>query len=129
MYVLFSGVPYNVTVDGIAQYFTGDTLELNCSSNGSPALQYSWSRNASSGQNMFPIDTIKDSNYITINNVTIDDGGVYTCTVNNEFGNSSYDILIYIIGKNHLYAYVLMCTYIKTVLLTNDLSTYFWLNS
>ena len=100
MYYL-QGAPYNVTVDGITQYFTGDILELNCSANGSPELQYNWSRNTSSGQNMFPTNTTSDSNFITMNNVTIDDEGVYTCTVSNEGGNTSYDVFITIIGKNH----------------------------
>ena len=52
---------------------------------------------------MFPADTTSDSNYITIDNVTVDDEGVYTCTVSNEGGNSSYDIFITVIGKNQVY--------------------------
>ena len=87
-------------IDGITQYFTGDTMKLNCSSKGSPKLQYSWSRNTSSDLNMFPTNTTSYSNYITINNVTVDDEGVYSCTVSNEGGNSSYDIFITIIGKD-----------------------------
>ena len=87
------------------QYFTGDTLELNCSSNGSPELLYSWSRNTSSSSSssgdMFPTDTTSDDHFITMNNVTVDDEGVYTCTIGNEHGNSSYDIFITIIGKIH----------------------------
>ena len=98
VYYLLGG-PYNVTIDGITQYFTGDTLELNCSSSGSPVLQYSWSRNTSSGQNMFPANTTSDSNVIIINNLTLGDEGVYTCFVSNEGGNSTYDILITIFGK------------------------------
>ena len=99
------GAPKNVTIDGFTHYFTGDTLELNCSANGSPELQYSWSRNTSSGHNMFPTDTTSDSNYITISNVTVDDKGVYTCTVSNEGGNSSYNIFITITGKNWLQSF------------------------
>ena len=49
---------------------------------------------------MFPTNTTSNSSSITINNVTVDDEGVYTCTVSNEVGNSSYDIFITIIGKN-----------------------------
>ena len=98
--VYYLGAPYNVTIDGTTQYFTGDTLELNCSSYGSPKLQYSWSRSTSSGRNMFPTNTTSDSNHITINNVSVDDEGAYTCTVSNEGGNSSYDFFINIIGKH-----------------------------
>ena len=100
MLCYLQGAPYNVKIDGITHYLTGDTLELNCSANGSPELQYNWSRNTNSGQNMFPTNTTSDSNYITVNNVTVDDEGVYTCTVRNEGGISSYDIFITIIGKN-----------------------------
>ena len=92
--------PYDVSIDGGTHYFTGDTLELNCSSNGSPELQYSWSRNTSSGQTIFPASTTSNSNLITINNVTVDDEGVYTCTVSNDGGFTSHDIFISIIGKN-----------------------------
>ena len=94
--------PYDVSIDGITQYFTGDTLELNCSSDGSPELQYSWSRNTSSGQAMFPASTTSNNSLITINNVTVDDEGVYTCTVSNNGGFTSYDIFISIIGKNQI---------------------------
>ena len=86
-------------------------MELNCSANGSPELQYSWNRNTSSGHNMFPTGTTSDSNYITISNVTVDDEGVYTCTVSNEGGNSSYNIFITITGKNWLqsFQYTFVC--------------------
>ena len=100
IFILHKGAPYNVKINGATHYLTGDTLELNCSSYGSPELQYSWSRNTSSGQNVFPANTTSNSNHITINNVTVDDEGVYTCTVSNEVGNSSYDVFINIIGKN-----------------------------
>ena len=52
---------------------------------------------------MFPTNTTSNNNNITINNVTVDDEGVYTCTVSNEVGNSSYDIFITIIGKNKIH--------------------------
>lgn len=80
------------------QYFTGDTLELNCSSNGSPELLYSWSRNTSSGHYMISINTT--SNSITITNLTMDDEGVYYCIVSNEGGSSSHAVLVTVIGKN-----------------------------
>ena len=59
---------------------------------------------------MFPTNTTSYSNYITINNVTVDDEGVYTCTVSNEGGNSSYDIFITVIGKS-----TFACIYVATV--------------
>ena len=99
--VLTIVAPYDVTIDGTTQYFTGDTLELKCSyGGGSPELLYSWTRNTTSSRNILPTDTSSDASIITINNVTVDDEGVYTCTVSNEGGESSYDIFIMIIGKN-----------------------------
>ena len=92
--------PHDVTIEGDTYYFTGDTLELNCSSSGSPELQYSWNRNTSSDQTVFPPNTTSDSNLFVISNVTVGDEGVYTCTVSNEGGNSSYDILITVIGMH-----------------------------
>lgn len=93
------GAPYNVTIDGSTQYFTGDTLELNCSSSGSPERLYSWSRNTSSGQYILSINTTTNS--ITIANLTVDDDeGVYYCIVSNEGGRSSHTVLVTIIGKN-----------------------------
>ena len=103
MHVLIKVAPYDVTIDGTTQYFTGDTLELECSSGGgSPEVLYSWSRNTGSGKSMLPADTTSDDSIITISNVTVDDEGVYTCTVSNEGGESSYDIFIMIIGKNQM---------------------------
>ena len=92
--------PYDVTIEGDTYYFTGDTLELNCSSSGSPELQYSWYRNTSGIQIIFPANTTSDSKILIISNVTVDDEGVYSCIVSNEQGNSSYDVLITIVGKN-----------------------------
>ena len=108
-YLSLLAPPYDVSVDGITHYFTGDTLELNCSSNGSPELQYSWSRNTSSGQAIFPASTTSNSSLITINNVTVDDEGVYTCTVSNDGGFTSYDIFISIIGKNQIENIIHIC--------------------
>ena len=102
IYVLIfdlQGAPYNVTIEGITHYFTGDTLILNCSSHGIHELQYSWNRNTSNGKNIFPTNTTSSS-HIIISNVTVDDEGIYTCTVSNEGGNSSNDIFINIIGKS-----------------------------
>ena len=96
------GAPFNVTIDGVTQYFSGDTLEMNCSSQGSSELQYDWSRNTSSGQNVFSTNITTVGNFIIIKNVTVDDGGTYTCTVTNGGGSSSYNIHITIIGKNHI---------------------------
>lgn len=61
---------------------------------------------------MLPADTTSDDGIITINNVTVDDEGVYTCTVSNEGGESSYDIFIMIIGENQLFSNTYICSYV-----------------
>ena len=90
--------PFNVTIHGLTYYEYGDTLELNCTAEGSPELQYSWSRKTRSG-NMFPVGTTINSNTITINNLAISDGGSYTCTVSNEAGNFSLTTTVDVDGK------------------------------
>ena len=90
--------PFNVIIHGSTRYVYGDTLELNCTSEGSPELQYSWSRKTSGG-NMFPARTTINNNTIIINNLAISDGGSYTCTVSNEAGNFSVTTTVSVDGK------------------------------
>ena len=90
--------PFNVTIHGSTYYEFGDTLELNCTSEGSPVLQYSWSRKTRSG-NVFPAGTTISSNTITINDLAISDGGSYTCTVSNEAGSFNFTTTVDVDGK------------------------------
>ena len=90
--------PFNVTINGSTRYEYGDTMELNCTSEGTPELRYGWSRETSSG-NMFPAHTIINNNTIIINNLNISDGGSYTCTVSNEAGNFSITTTVVVDGK------------------------------
>ena len=90
--------PFNVTIHGVTKYLYGDTLELYCTSEGDPDLQYSWSRETSSG-NMFPAGTTINNNTIFINNLSVSDGGSYTCTVSNEAGSFSYTTTVDVDGK------------------------------
>lgn len=89
--------PFNVTINGSTMYEYGDTLELKCTSEGSPELHYSWSRESSSGK-MFPVYTTINNNTIIIPNLAISDGGSYTCTVSNEAGNFSVTTTVSIEG-------------------------------
>ena len=98
--------PFNVTINGSTLYEYGDTLVLNCTSEGSPELQYSWSRETSSG-NMFPAHTAINNNTIIIYNLAIRDGGSYTCTVSNEAGNFSVTTTVSVDGKL-LYMLIIM---------------------
>ena len=90
--------PFNVTIHGSTQYIYGDTLELNCTSEGSPTLQYSWSRKTSNG-NMFPAGATINNNTIIIHNLSVSDRGHYTCTVSNEAGNFSATTTVNVGGK------------------------------
>jgi len=81
--------PYDVVITGDDTYDIGDQLELNCSSEGGPDLEYSWSRTSD-----FSNDTTINANTITISNVDIVDGGDYTCTVTNGAGTSNDTITV-----------------------------------
>ena len=94
--------PFNVTIHGTTKYLYGDTLELYCTSEGDPDLQYSWSRETSSG-NTFPAGTTISNNTISITNLSISDGGRYTCTVSNEAGDFSSTITVDVDGKQLYY--------------------------
>jgi len=75
---------------GDNSYGNGYQLELNCSSEGTPDLEYSWSRT-----NTFSTTTITNTNTLTISSLTTVDGGNYTCTVTNDAGTSSRTITVY----------------------------------
>lgn len=104
--------PFNVTIHGSVRYLFGDTMELNCTSEGSPELQYSWSRQTSSS-NMLPAGTSIKNNTIIIKNLTISDEGSYTCTVSNEAGNFSSTTIVIIDGE--LLYIVIVYSYVPQV--------------
>jgi len=74
---------------GDNSYGIGYQLELNCSSEGGPDLEYSWSRT-----NTFSTTTTTNTKTLTINDLATADGGNYTCTVTNDAGTSNYTITI-----------------------------------
>ena len=71
-------------------YDNGDQLELVCSSEGGPALVYSWSR-----VNDFSNGTITNTNSLTVSDLATVDGGDYTCTVTNDAGTTSTTVTVY----------------------------------
>ena len=72
-------------------YSQGDQLQLKCSSEGGPQLEYTWTFSGSAITNA-------NSNILTIDNVTASNGGNYTCNVTNNAGSDTSTITVY--GKS-----------------------------
>ena len=81
--------PYNVVIMGDNTYDNGDQLELNCSSEDGPDLEYSWSRT-----NTFSATTTTNTSTLTISDLATVDGGDYTCSVTNDAGTSMNTITV-----------------------------------
>ena len=85
----FSVAPYDVVVMGDNTYSQGQQIQLNCSSEGGPQLEYAW---------LFSDDIIipnQNTSTLTIDNVTTTDGGNYTCNVTNDAGVDYDTITVY----------------------------------
>ena len=76
-------------------YNQGDQLQLTCSSEGGPVLEYTW---------LLSGDTIPNANTETliINSVTTADAGDYTCSVTNDAGSDSNIITVYSKSNHHI---------------------------
>ena len=85
--------PYNASVLGDNVYSQGEQLQLNCSSEGGPILEYNW---------LFLGNIIPNANTstLTIDNVNTTHAGDYTCSVTNDAGTDSDTITVY--GKSLL---------------------------
>ena len=100
--------PYNVVIMGDNTYDNGDQLELNCSSEGRPDLEYSWNRT-----NTFSATTTTNTSTLTISDLATVDGGEYTCTVNNDAGSSSTTVTVYSKLKILHQSYLHLLVYIQ----------------
>ena len=78
--------PYDVMIMGENVYDQGDSLMLNCSSEGGPELNYSW---------LFEESIIADTGILVIDNVNTTHGGDYTCNVTNAAGANSNNLTVY----------------------------------
>ena len=85
--VLFISVaPYDVEIIGMRRYPYGSDIELNCTSEGGPQLEYTW---------IFLNGTIDNDAMLNINSATVTDGGDYTCNVTNNAGFNSNTTTVY----------------------------------
>ena len=80
--------PFNVNIMGEMLHSQGEQLQLNCSSDGGPVLEYTWLHSG----NIIPN---ANTNVLTINNVNTTHGGEYICNVTNNAGYDSEDITVY----------------------------------
>ena len=83
---IFSVAPYDVMIMGENLYNQGDSLMLDCSSEGGPELEYIW---------LFSGNIIANTSILVIDNVSTIDGGDYTCNVTNAAGSDNEDITVY----------------------------------
>ena len=73
-----------------ATFNHSDTVTLRCLTGGGPGNTFQWSFNGNTLEN-------ETSENLTLTNVTaMDDGGMYTCTVNNTAGSDSYSTYLFI---------------------------------
>ena len=77
-----------MNIRGDHSYNHGDQLVLNCSSEGSPNLEYTW---LSPGN----VTISTNTSTLIIYNITGSDGGEYTCNVTNNFGTDSNTITVH----------------------------------
>ena len=84
----FSVAPYDVVVMGDNTYSQGQQIQLYCSSEGGPQLEYTW---------LFSDDVIPNQNTSTliIENFIRTDGGNYTCNVTNDAGADYNSVTVY----------------------------------
>ena len=82
---------------GNTLYSQGNQLMLDCTSQGGPQLEYSWT---------FLGDMIYNNSMLIINNVNTTHGGNYTCNVTNAAGSNDTTVTVYsksFIITNHSY--------------------------
>ena len=77
--------PYDVNIIGIRRYPFGSGIELNCTSEGGPQLEYSW---------IFSNGTV-DNDSMLMRNGIVANGGNYTCNVTNNAGFDSSTTTVY----------------------------------
>ena len=85
-------------------YNQGEQLQLNCSSEGGPILEYTW---------LLSGDIIPNANTSTliIDNVNTIHAGDYTCNVTNNAGTDTNTITVYSKSRHMYRIYHMMLSY------------------
>ena len=87
LYLLYISVaPYDVEINGIRRYPYGSDIELNCTSEGGPQLEYAW---------IFLNGTIDNDAMLNFSSAIVTNGGDYTCNATNNAGFSSNTTTVY----------------------------------
>ena len=91
----------------------GSTITLSCTSRGSPPNTFSWIKDGNPIMQSTSITTVTHTNSnavfrtdYTIDGVTINDSGTYTCTVANPIGSDSGIITVTVLGMEFLFAII-----------------------
>ena len=81
-------------------------LTLSCTSQGSPPDTFTWRKDRGPIVQSTSITTVEHTNddavfcaNFSIDNINLDDSGIYTCTVTNPIGSDSETIAVTVIGK------------------------------
>ena len=78
--------PYDVEINGMRRYPYGSDIELTCTSEGGPQLDYSW---------IFSDNVTDNDAMLNIVSATVFNGGDYTCNVTNDAGYDSNTTTVY----------------------------------
>ena len=84
----------------------GSSLTLSCTSQGSPPDTFTWRKDSGPIVQSTSITTVTHTNTsavfradYSINSVTTNDSGTYTCTVTNPIGSDRENITVNVMGK------------------------------
>ena len=101
MYLSSTVLPSIVDLPSPMTQTKGDHFELVCSFTGIPAPEIHWEKNGSVlllGEGMRVINTSGRSQ-LEINNLTLSDAGVYSCSVTNVAGNVTRSVRLEVEGE------------------------------
>ena len=73
-------------ITGTRRYPYGSDIELNCTSEGGPQLEYNW---------IFGDDVIANDTMLSIDSATVTNGGEYICNVTNNAGFAGNTTIVY----------------------------------